>query len=52
MVGEYFRVLTIPSALVKKKAGRAPITKSLRGILKNAKLDEKDHKRHLEKKYL
>ena len=50
IVAEYFKLLT--SENTKQTHPSAPITKSLRGILKDAKLDEGDYKRYLEGKHL
>ena len=50
LVGEYFKLLT------KEKVGRqkidAPVTDSLRGLLRGANAKEDDYKQYLEKKYL
>jgi len=49
LVADYFRLLMNgkPSA---RKTG-APVTRSLRGVLKGAQVDEQDFLRHLEEKY-
>ena len=50
LVGEYFKLLT------KEKVGLqkidAPVTDSLRGLLRGANVKEDDYKQYLEKKYL
>ena len=48
VVADYFVTFT----KTHKKQNDAPITQSLRGILKNSGLDEDDYKKHLEEKYL
>jgi len=48
IVADYFRVITAPPPA----SSPPPITKSLRGLLKNSGLDEDDYKRHLEEKHL
>jgi len=50
IVAEYFKLLT--SQKVKVNSPSAPITQSLRGLLRESKLDEKDYKKYLEKKHL
>jgi hypothetical protein len=50
IVAEYFKLLT--SQKVKANSPAAPITSSLRGLLRESNLDEKDYKNYLEKKYL
>jgi len=49
IVAEYFKLLT--SQKVKANHSSAPITQSLRGLLRESKLDEKDYKKYLEKKH-
>ena len=49
IVADYFKVITDPGNQAPKSA---PVTKSLRGLLKGADLDEKDYKKHLEEKHL
>lgn len=49
LVAEYFQLLT--SQQVKGGHATAPITKSLRGILRKAKLDEQDYRKYLEEKH-
>lgn len=49
VVADYFRLLT-----TEKKAPQTtatPVTQSLRGLLREAKIDEADYKRHLERKH-
>jgi hypothetical protein len=50
VVADYFKMLTSEKA--KLSSPSAPITQSLRGLLRESKLDEKDYKKHLEGKYL
>lgn len=50
IVAEYFKLLTSPK--VKTNSPSTPITQSLRGLLRESKLDEKDYKKYLEKKHL
>ena len=50
VVAEYFKILT--SEKTKLSSPSAPITQSLRGLLREAKLDEKDYKKYLEEKHL
>jgi hypothetical protein len=49
IVSDYFKLLT--SQKTKVSSPTPPITQSLRGILRDSKLDEKDFKRYLEEKY-
>lgn len=49
IVSDYFKVITAPSAA---PAQTPPITKSLRGLLRNSELDEEDYKKYLEEKHL
>ncbi len=37
---------------IKKNPKKTPITSSLKGILKNSNVDEKEYKKYLEQKYL
>lgn len=50
IVSEYFTMLL---AKEKKPAApqSAPVTQSLRGLLKKSSRDENDYRKHLEKKY-
>jgi len=50
VVADYFKMLTTEKP--KLSSPSAPITQSLRGLLRESKLDEKDYKKHLEGKYL
>lgn len=50
IVADYFKLLTTGQSRPVSPA--PPITKSLRGLLKEAKLDEPDHKKYLEAKHL
>ena len=50
IVAEYFKLLT--SQRVKSSCPATPITHSLRGLLRESKLDEKDYKKYLEGKHL
>lgn len=49
VVADYFRLLTTAE---KKPAGpSAPITQSLRGLIRDAGVDEGDYRRYLEEKH-
>ena len=50
IVSDYFKLLT--SQKVKADSTPAPVTQSLRGLLRESKLDENDYKKYLEGKYL
>lgn len=50
IVGDYFSLLN--QKLETKKMPLLPLTSSLRGVLKESKISEKDYKKHLEDKYL
>jgi hypothetical protein len=50
IVADYFKLLT--SDKKKFLPPSAPITHSLRGLLRESKLDEKDYKKYLEEKHL
>lgn len=50
IVSDYFKLLT--SHKTGADSPSAPITQSLRGLLRESKLDEKDYRKHLEEKYL
>lgn len=50
IVADYFRLLT--EQKTKSSSSLTPITKSLRGLLRESKLDEKGYRKHLEEKYL
>ncbi len=49
IVADYFSVLE--EDINNEDIELTPIVQSLKGILKNAKIDENDYKRHLEEKY-
>lgn len=49
IVADYFKLLTTKKP--KQALSSAPVTQSLRGLLRGAKIDEKDYRRHLEKKH-
>lgn len=48
MVADYFRTL---ETVNKEDQELAPLTRSLQGILRGSSLNERDHRRHLEKKH-
>ena len=50
IVAEYFKLLT--SEKTKNSQPSTPITKSLRGLLRETKLDEEDYKKYLGEKHL
>jgi hypothetical protein len=50
IVGNYFSLLD--QALGTKRKSSLPLTNSLRGVLRNSAVSEKDYKKHLEDKYL
>ena len=50
IVSDYFKLLTAQNTKVDSPS--TPITRSLRGLLRDSGLDEKDYKKHLEGKYL
>lgn len=50
IVSDYFKLLTTQK--IKTSAPSTPITQSLRGLLRDSKLDEGDYKRYLEEKHL
>jgi hypothetical protein len=49
IVSDYFKLLT--SQKRKVSSPSPPITQSLRGLLRDSKLDEKDYKKYLEEKH-
>lgn len=49
MVAEYFKLLTAQN--LKPSSPVTPITQSLRGLLRESKLDEEDYKKYLEEKH-
>ena len=50
IVADYFKLLTSEKAMPTSPS--TPITQSLRGLLRESKLDEKDYKKYLEEKHL
>jgi replicative DNA helicase len=50
VVADYFKLLT--SEKTKPTSPLTPVTQSLRGLLRESKLDEKDYKKYLEEKHL
>lgn len=50
IVAEYFKLLTTQK--FKANSPTTPITQSLRGLLRESKLDEKDYRKYLEGKHL
>jgi len=50
IVADYFKLLTAEK--IKSDSPSTPVTQSLRGLLRDAKLDEKDYKKYLEEKHL
>lgn len=51
LVADYFDALPLRSPK-KTSPSLTPIVQSLRGVLREAELDESDYRRHLEEKYL
>lgn len=49
IVADYFKLLT--SEKTKSVLPSTPVTQSLRGLLRESKLDEKDYKKYLEEKH-
>lgn len=49
IVSDYFKLLT--STKTKVHSPSTPITQSLRGLLRESNLDEKDYKKYLEEKH-
>jgi len=49
VVADYFKLLT--SEKIKTVSPATPITQSLRGLLREARIDEKDYKKYLEDKH-
>ena len=49
LVAEYFKLLTAEK--VSRKQTVTPVAESLRGILRDAKLDEPDYRKYLEEKH-
>jgi predicted HicB family RNase H-like nuclease len=50
VVADYFKLLT--AAKRKSVSPLTPVTQSLRGLLRESKIDEKDYKKFLEEKHL
>jgi hypothetical protein len=50
IVADYFKLLTAEK--IKSVSPPTPVTQSLRGLLRESKLDEKDYKKYLEEKLL
>jgi len=50
LVADYFKMLT--SDKTRQASPSTPITRSLRGLLRESTLDEQDYKKHLEDKHL
>ncbi|MFA7404803.1 MAG: DUF6364 family protein [Pelobacteraceae bacterium] len=50
VVADYFKMLTTEKT--KPTLPTTPITKSLRGLLRESRIDEKDYKKYLEEKHL
>jgi hypothetical protein len=50
IVSDYFKLLTAKTHTAN--AASAPITQSLRGLLRESSLDEKDYKKYLEERHL
>ncbi len=50
LVAEYFKLLTAEEK-TKPTPPSTPITQTLRGLLRESKLDEKDYKKYLEEKH-
>lgn len=51
LVADYFRILEKVEQKPPSKKKYGPITESLRGALRGAKVDEEDYYRYLEEKY-
>lgn len=49
IVADYFKLLTSEQSKPHSKA--TPLTQSLRGLLRESELDEKDYKKYLEEKH-
>jgi len=50
IVADYFKILTAEKT--RQATPSSPITDSLRGLLRESNLDEKDFKKYLEEKHL
>ena len=51
VVADYFSLLKQPGGGNGEAEAAAPLTQSLRGILRGAEVDEEDYRRHLDEKY-
>ena len=51
MVADYFSLLKQPRDEIGRDQPRAPLTQSLRGVLRGAEVDDDDYLRHLDEKY-
>ena len=51
IVADYFKLLTAEKKS-KSVSHSTPVTQSLRGLLRESELDEKDYKKYLEEKHL
>ena len=51
IVSDYFSLLKQPSGKTREDEPVAPLTQSLHGILRGAKVGEEDYRRHLDEKY-
>lgn len=52
IVGDYFSLLNQMAGKKRKSSPTLPLTNSLRGVLKDSEISEKDYKKHLADKYL
>ena len=52
IVADYFKLITAAPAPTKPPRQYPPITKSLRGLLRESNVDESDYKKYLEEKHL
>ena len=50
VVADYFRLLPTGNGQVSEPSA-APLTSSLRGVLRGVSLDEEDYRRHLQEKH-
>jgi hypothetical protein len=51
IVADYFKLLTAEKKS-KSFSASTPVTQSLRGLLRESKLNEKDYKKYLEEKHI
>lgn len=49
IVADYFKLLV--SEKIEPRSPSTPLTQSLRGLLRESKLDEKDYRKYLEEKH-